>query len=155
MMIFREDTELTARATLRVHGLVMACFMIAIAVQFLRPGETFVSAPVYARLAQIATEDQWGAALLTLGALRVVAIIWGARRAESDLRPTAMSCVLTFGSAAIWGWIAILFGQVNPFGWSCIGFAAFATIDASTSIMLARMIRITKALLSRRVRNGR
>lgn len=142
MIIARRESELTARNTLRVHGIIIASFMALIGIQFLRPEKTFATAPIYDVMAQWAREETWGAILLVVGSARLLLIFYGI--VSFNYRSQISSACASFASAAVWFAMAIVFYEANPWGWSCVGTLCFTFLDGSTSVMVARIAGATK-----------
>ncbi|MBI1689515.1 hypothetical protein [Methylorubrum sp. DB1722] len=105
---------------------VGALVLMGVALALLAPGPTF-SRPSFEAFAAIAPEGTWGAALLGIATVRMIALwVNGSKRHSPTLR------FLTAGAGAgLWGWVAYLISQDGYPGWptGCGAYGVLCLVD--------------------------
>jgi hypothetical protein len=138
-IIVRNERDYDIRTALRVHGLWLSGGMTLIGLQFLRPENTFI-APIYREMQRIAPEWAWGCLMVAVGLPRFILILQGMWRQSGGVTvPAVPIVILTAISSLMWLALAVLFGNANPIGWSCIAASILTGLDGSTCILVSRV----------------
>jgi len=115
---------ITDHFALRYQEWIYSAILLVLAVQLLRPGETFQSSPAYAVMAQWADERTWGVALIFVGGFRFLALVVNGTFAQLRRISPYVRSAGAAASSVIWFMLSLTFYQANPLGFGeilCLG----------------------------------
>ncbi|MBV8896119.1 MAG: hypothetical protein JO051_06395 [Acidobacteriaceae bacterium] len=135
MKVTLRAIENESRNIVRAHGLIIAFYMLVLAIGFLREKPLAGTKPLYEVLDDIASPLVWGLALASISGVRITGIVWALAMKENP-RPNSFSAVMTWISFVTWAFMALVYYVIAEGGSSLIVLAA---LDGSTQIYASRM----------------
>jgi hypothetical protein len=137
MIIARVARGVSAHFIMRLQEWIFAGMLLGLARQLLRHEVNF-EFPIYRVLAQLASEETWGSAMLLVGLGRVLALVFnGTFQPINRISPVVRSGLAGL-SAFVWFALALGFYMANPNGVSVITYTGLMVSDIGLCIIIAR-----------------
>jgi len=139
-MLLRIVRDIGSHFPARVHEWITAFAVMAWGVIIALPFDAFAQSAAWSRMSRIASEDVWAAAAITVGALRIIALVingtfWRTAYGRWSPHVRAAGCLL---SSAVWASISIGLTDAPYWTTGLAMYPAAAMIDIANAWNAAR-----------------